>query len=351
MKISRRTLLSGLVGSSLYWTLKPMVGALSFNPAPPTVNDIFLWLHGLMAIVVDQGSIRILSPTATQLSHVRKFGRITPAADSTANLTGACSIQMSNRSTALPRRDSAFDAFVAEGIKTADVNAALSAFVLTLPYPDDIYPVRVVATTVHRIHGGVWQATDPVRIPLTIIFHYKNVDLSSVTTTGGITLPNSNGQQMHAHVFVEPDPADEVMHESQPDLDALMNMFSMGIDKIVIDHGTDPCPVPGPTPKRHCYKITDITNDTGSISLPGADTVIIGGKTKITEQLSIFEWKHDCHDAHRCLQPNTYETGACPPRIFLTEGTSWPTMAPAALKANTHKKPALHKKGVAPKKP
>jgi hypothetical protein len=344
MNISRRTLLAGLAGSSLYWAVKP-VGALSFAPPPPG-KGIFIWLHGLMGIVVDSGSIRILSPAQTHLSHVHKFGRITPDADSTADLTGTCSIQMSGRPTSLPKRDPAFGDFVTN-ISTVD--ASQSAFALTLPYPNEIIPVRIVKPRVRSFRGGVLSGDQVLRIPLTIIFHYSDVDFSSVTTSG-ITLPQKltlpNGDEViHAHVFVEPDPTDTSIQDAQPDLDALMAMVNNGQDRIIIDPEIDSCPKN--PPQRHCHKLTAITDQNGNdIPLPGATR---NRDQQVSEQMSIFEWGQKCDQALDCLQPNTYDTGACPPHIFLA-GTTWSALAPVALKLSTSKKSGTQKEAVTPKK-
>jgi hypothetical protein len=331
MRIDRRTLLAGLMGSGACLALKPMAGRLSLAP-PPVLNDIYVWLHGLMAIVIDQGKISILSPTKA-MNHVHKFGRIIRSNDLSGivDLPSSCSVQMSGRPSTLPPRDPHFfSQFVVENVTQVDTSQ--SAFNLALPYPDEILPIRTTQVVIRSYKGSVLQSTIAAFIPTAIILHYLKVDMSSTTVTG-LSIPSNNGQPIHVHVFVEPDPTDEAIHDAQPDVDELMNMFP-GQNRVVITPPKDPCePVP---PKRHCHPLPDIT------AFPGAT---VNALKKVTEQRSIYEWRHQCGDQPpTCAALTTYETGACPPRILLMQGVSWPISTATRVVHKGHAQKTAHEK-------
>jgi hypothetical protein len=292
------------MGSQIFRALRPLVHAVS-PTGPAGTADLYLWLHGLVGLAIGPNNIQILAPQKAN-DHVYRFGRAQSqdplSTLQVLNNSHPYTLQVPGR-PALPPRDPAnFKTFVLNNVQQPNVTQ--SAFSLTVPYPDKIIGLR---TTKIIVRPKPPQTTTPFGsgpLPLVVVLGYSNVDLQSVSITNLWTPPAGVTSPIHLHVYVEPNPSVSTMHDPQPDLDALVDMFP-GQQEFIIKPS-----VAAVHPGVHeCHSLTPVA------AIPGV---------KVEEEMGIWEWMNNCNKNAPPAHPLTYEAGVCPPGMFLMSGVNWP---------------------------
>lgn len=309
--ITRRTFFKALATTRVAGTFSPLaMAALTQEPAPS--SDLYIWLHGLTAIVIGRNNIRILSPSSA-LNHLYLFGRVVDHNDPLAGLKPLDDwyfLEGISHQDKLPARDGQFQSFVLENI--SHVRYDLSRFVLTLPYPDEIIPLRIVKIRVLPL-GNQKAPIGPGNLPLLPVFHYKNIDPRRVSIGGLWNGPGTSNGPIHLHIYVEPDPKTKVDHDPQQPLAALVNLFP-GVNKFKIPTQSDQCSKPNQDP-RHCHQLG---------SVPPTIQGALQGSAGVIEQLDLWEWVQKCDvKVPPCAPQLTYESGICPPGFAILKGVAW----------------------------
>jgi hypothetical protein len=284
-------------------------------------TDLFLWLHGLMAVVLDKNNLRIITP-GPAANHACLLGRVTnhdPATWNLADVKGWLVLEGISSPTVLPPRSPKFDSFVIENV--SDIRYDQSAFVLTVPLPDAILPLRVTLMPVKPKAGSNTIPFHSGDLPLLIVFQYSNANLDRVRIPGLWQPPAIPDGPVHLHLYVEPDPreaAENPPHDPQSDLDKLVDLFPSTL-KFDVPIPKDPTNPSGPPPRK-CGILVPKPD------LPG---VLLDSAGAVIEQLDLWEWFNQCDlPANRPVPPLTFQGGICPTGMFVLKGVTW-TKLPA----------------------
>jgi hypothetical protein len=274
-------------------------------------NNLFLWLHGLMAIVLDNNNIRIITP-GPAAEHACLLGRVTSSDTSTwklAPVKGWFVLEGISAPAVLPSRSPQFGSFVIEDV--SDVRYDQSAFVLTVPLPDAILPLRITIMQVQPRPDDKAPPFPTGKLPLLVVFQYNNANLDRVRIPGLWQPPSTDGP-VHLHLYVEPDPRQSngnPLHNPQLDLDMLVDLFpSTKKFDVVLPTNTDRvCSVLLPDPN-----ITGVLRDDAGAAI---------------EQLDLWEWFKKCNDPETRLAqgipPLTIGAGICPTGVMVLKGVNW----------------------------
>lgn len=279
-------------------------------------TDLFFWVHGLMAVILDRNSMRIITP-GPAADHACLLGRVTssdPATWNLADVSGWFVLEGISAPTVLPARSPKFGSFVIENV--SDVRYDQSAFVLTLPLPDAIVPLRIILMAVKPKPNNNTVPFHSGSLPLLVVFQYNNVDLSRVRIPGLWQPPAVSSGPIHLHLYVEPDPRKQAvnpLHDPQSDLDMLVNLFPSTL-KFDVSMPTDPNN-PSGTPPRKCGILAPKPN------LPG---VLLDSVGTVIEQLDLWEWFNGCDQpANRPVPELTFAGGMCPTGMVVLKGVTW----------------------------
>lgn len=269
-------------------------------------TGLYLWLHGLMAAVLDKNNIRVITPGPVA-EHACLIGRVTssdPATWDLAEVKGWFVLEGISAPAVLPARSPDFASFVIENV--SGVRYDQSAFVLTVPLPDAILPLRLTMlevkpqppATVAPFHNGT--------LPLLVVFQYSNVDLERVQIPGLWQPPALSDGPIHLHLYVEPDPrlSNNQLHDPQSDLDKLVELFP-GTAKFNVPENTI----------RGCVALPPV---------PGIGGVLTDSSGAVIEQLDLWEWSNQCNQsARRPVALLTFPGGMCPTGFFVLKGVTW----------------------------
>ena len=227
-QISRRNLLRGLAAAPLVSALGPLENAISQTRQRAT-PELCLWFHGLFAFVIKNDHIIVLTPKVDDHQYLAGLWKQEQKIKEGEwyRLSGVSDASRPNPWPAMSKERMLF----LPGVKS--INMADSYFLMRLPFPRQIIPLRYAKATFKgddaaKVSGSTTFPT--VQIMRYRVLDYNNLRLEPFKAWVKQKRPPSI---IHFHIFAEPDFMVHPDHAMRA-FDGMMDMFT-GVDLKLTD--------------------------------------------------------------------------------------------------------------------